>query len=121
MDPKEEAQDEEAEPDGRVEQQREEQEAVTREPGGERRDDRAPRAEGVRAPVSPRRRSYRCESKSRSGPGAWGGSIAVALGVSGRRRRRHLRDPPQGLLGRRSLRASALGARTRNLPAPRKG
>lgn len=44
MDPKEEAQDEEAEPDGRVEQQREEQEAVTREPGGERRDDRAPRA-----------------------------------------------------------------------------
>lgn len=34
MDPEKEAQDEEAEPDGRVEQQREEQEAVTREPGG---------------------------------------------------------------------------------------
>lgn len=51
VDPQEEAQDEEAEPDGRVEQQREEQEAVTREPGGERQDDRAPRAERVRAPA----------------------------------------------------------------------
>lgn len=46
MDPKKEAQDEEAEPDGSVEQQREEQEAVTREPGGERRGDRAPKASG---------------------------------------------------------------------------
>lgn len=105
MDPKKQAQDEKAEPDGRVEQQREEQEAVTREPGGESRDDRAPKAEWMREPASPRRSSYRCESKSRSGPGAWGGSIAVTLGVSGRRRSRHLRDPPQGILGRRSLRA----------------
>lgn len=37
MDPKKKAQDEEAEPDWSVEQQREEQEAVTREPGDERR------------------------------------------------------------------------------------
>lgn len=44
VDPKKEPQDEEAEPDGSVEQQREEQEAVTREPGGERRGDRAPKA-----------------------------------------------------------------------------
>lgn len=119
MDPKKEAQDEKAEPDGRVEQQREEQEAVTREPGGERRGDRAPKAEWTREVASSRRNSYRCESKSRSGPGAGGGSIAAALGVFGYRR--HLCAPPQGLLGRRRLRASAQGARTRNPEAPRKG
>lgn len=121
MDPKKEAQDEEAESDWSVEQQREEQEAVTREPGGERRGDRAPKAERTREPASFRQGSYRCESKSRSGPSAWEGSIAAALGPSGRRRRRHLRAPPQGLLGRRSLRASAQGAGTRSLEAPRKG
>lgn len=119
VDPKKEAQDEKAEPDGRVEQQREEQEAVTREPGGERWGDQAPKAEWTREMASSRRNSYRCESKSRSGPGAGGGSIAAALGVFGRRR--HLCAPPQGLLGRRSLRASAQGARTRNPEAPRKG
>lgn len=45
VNPEKEAQDEEAEPDRRVEQQREQQEAVTREPGGERRSGRAPKAE----------------------------------------------------------------------------
>lgn len=120
MDPKKEAQDEKAEPDRRVEQQREEQEAVTWEPGGERRGDRTPKAEWTREMASSRRNSYRCESKSRSGPGAGGGSIAAALRVFGRRRR-HLCAPPQGLLGRWSLRASAQGARTRNPEAPRKG
>ena len=120
MDPKKDAQDEEAKPDWSVEQQREKQEAVTREPGGERRGDRVPKAKWTREPVSSRRGSYRCESKSRSGPGDGGGSIAAALGVPGRRRR-HLRTPPQGLLGRRSLRASAQGAGTRNPEAPRKG
>lgn len=119
VDPKKEAQDEEAEPDWSVEQQREEQEAVTREPGGERRGDRAPKAEWTREPASFRQGSYRCESKSRSGPSAGEGSIAAALGMSGRRR--HLRAPPQGLLGRRSLRASAQGAGTRSPEAPRKG
>lgn len=120
VDPKKEAQDEEAEPDWSVEEQREEQEAVTREPGGERRGDRAPKAKWLRETASPRRGSYRCESKSRSGPGAGEGSIAAALEASGRRRR-HLRALPQGLLGRRSLWASTQGARTRNPVAPRKG
>lgn len=119
VDPKKEAQDQETEPDGRVEQQREEQEAVTREPGGKRCDDRAPKAEWTREPVSSYRDSYRCESKSRSGPGAGGGSIAAALGVFGHCR--HLCAPPQGLLGSRSLPVSAPGARTRNPAAPRKG
>lgn len=70
----------------------------------------------MREPASPRRSSYRCESKSRSGPGAWGGSIAVTLWVSSRRRSRHLRDPPQGILGRRSLRAEAQVPKSRGAP-----
>lgn len=119
VDPKEEPQDEEAEPDGSVEKQREEQEAVTREPGGERRGDRAPKAGWMREPTFSREGSYRCESKSRSGPNTVEGSIAAALGLF--IRRRHLRALPQGILGRRSLRASAQGAGTRNLEAPRKG
>lgn len=45
VDPKKQAQDEEAEPYRRVEQQREEQEAVTREPRCERRGDQEPKAE----------------------------------------------------------------------------
>lgn len=52
------------------------------------------------------RGSHRCESKSRSGPGAGGGSIAAVSEGPGRLCR-HLRARPQGLLGRRSLWASA--------------
>lgn len=120
MDPEKQPQDEEAEPDGRVEQQRKQQEAITREPGGERQGDQARKAERARRPACSFPSSYRCESKRRSGPGVGGGSIAAASGKPDLFRR-HLRAGPQGLLGRRSLWLSARVPGPEVREAPRKG